>query len=312
MMRQLWQRVIRNWPAKLGALALAIFVWTFVVNNDESTTQRSLLVPITVEGIATNEVVVGLADVVEVTVSGPSTQVERLDPDGITARLDLSGIDGDFREQIDVDTPRGIRTQRVEPTSLQGLVTSVTSRAVPIQAVELGRASSDRRMVATVDPALGGSITVRARREVLETVDRVLVGVPVADLDDAPRTLDLRPFAVDPDGEPVRDTQITPERVTVTASLSELLARGTVPITLARDGLQVELERTTIAVAAPPSVLAGLATVRARVDADTSQLEPGRYTLPLALEVPAGVVAGPAPRATVTIPEPANRGSPLP
>lgn len=321
MIRRLLARALDNWPPKLGALLLAALLWWFVATNDTGTTQRTLLVPITVEGVGAERVAVGLPETVAVDVTGDSVRVDRLRPESIEAVLDLSRVEGEFQEEIAVQPPRGVTLLRVNPSEVIGSIASLTSASVPLEAVFVGGADASAGIPAGAtagDPGDNGGapdgsgstvfhavvepavVTVRGRRELVEEVERALVAVPAA-----AGVHRVRPFALDAANSPLRELQVTPDSVSVSVSGEARLGRKRVPVELAPSSdpalALAGLAPDTVTLLGPVSQLAAIERVQARVELPTRTLPPGRYTLPVRLELPDGVAATEVPSVTVEL-----------
>ncbi|HLV12566.1 MAG TPA: hypothetical protein VKY42_08975, partial [Trueperaceae bacterium] len=85
--RALLHRLSRNWVPKVASLVIAFLVWLFVTSSSAALTQRSLFLPLQVDGVEQGFVPVGLPQSVAVSVSGPSLRVDRLTPDMLRASL---------------------------------------------------------------------------------------------------------------------------------------------------------------------------------------------------------------------------------
>ena len=99
------------------------------------------------------------------------------------------------------------------------------------------------------------------------------------------------------------DVDFEPDTVTVAVTTTRALVTREVAVDLSPpDGPQVgavTLNDPAVTVAGPPDVLAGLESVPGTVDVPTGPVDPGRYTLPVRLALPEGVVAMQDPTATV-------------
>jgi YbbR domain-containing protein len=279
------RRLAQNWPSKLGALALAFVIWLFVTSSATTTTQRSLVLPLVIEGIDEDEAAVGLPEFVEVSVSGPSARIDRLRPDMLRATLDLNDIDGDFERPVVVQSPQEIRLLRVEPADVIGFVETVARRAFPVVTGVTGSLPEGRLLRVSAEPA---QVTAVGRGQVLDTVARVVALAGIAGGEAAP-------LALDGEGQPVSDVRFEPLTVRVTVTDREALITTEVRVDLATPtatGLVATTpERTTVRVAGPVAALATLERVRATVEPPTGDVAPGRYTLPVRLDLPDGVVA---------------------
>ena len=292
--------LLDNWPQKLGALALATLVWFLVSTNEQTTTQRSLLVPLAVEGVGERRVAVGLPEFVEVTVSGRSNRIDRLRPENIEAVLELTGLQGEFQQTIDVRPPQGIDLLRVNPEQVIGFLEQVSSKEVPVEVVWLQEPPPDVDLRATPEPV---SISVSARDEILERV--ALAIAPVAP---EPGAVEAPLFAADASGMPVREVTLSPAAVQIDVRERSMLVRREVGVALARpETARVEgasLTADTAVLLGPPSAVEGLESVTATVDPATIPSAPGRYTLAVRLDLPGDVSALESPSATVNVIDP--------
>ena len=301
-LRDNWRRVAKrsmldNWPQKLGALLLAGLIWLLVSTSEQTTTQRSLLVPLTVEGVGERRVAVGLPDFVEVTLSGPSNRVDRLRPENIEAVLELTGLQGEFQQTIDVRPPQGIELIRVNPEQVIGFLEQVSSKQVPVEVVWLQEPPPDVVLDAAAEP---GTIQVSARDEILERVAVALAPV-MPEAGDVETTA----FAADATGLPVREVTLSPARVAVAVVERPILVRREVAVDLTPPSAErvgaVSLTGEAATIIGPPSTIDGIETVRATVEPATIPSGAGRYTLAVQLELPTGVIALEAPSASVTV-----------
>jgi len=301
----LLERLVRHWPRKLGALALAVAVWSFVTSDTTTIAQRSLLVPIVVEGVGDEEVVVGLPQFAEVTVSGPVTRVDRLRAEGFEAVLDLTGVAGDFQARISVAPPQGIVLERVAPSEVIGIVESVVHARVPVVATVLGALGDDLRARPSVSPA---QASVRGRPAVVTLAVAVVVPLPAADAL-AATSKTAAGYAVDAQGRPLPEVTVEPASFSLGWDLERAWLERRLPLEVGPlppgpwstpEGAPAEVIVVGLA-----SVVAGLTTVSADVDLPTGPLESGRYTRPLRLRLPDGVVALAAPTVALSYTAPA-------
>ena len=283
--------LIQNAPRKLGALAVAIVVWLFVATDTATIAQRSLLVPIVVEGVSAEQVVVGLPQFAEVTVSAPTTRIDRLRPESFEAVLDLAGVSGDFQERVSVAPPQGIVLERVVPSEVIGIVESVARAEVPVVASVLGEAGGDLRVRATVTPA---QAQVRGRSAVVARAVAVVVPLPVGDTLGA-TAMSGTGFAVDATGRPLPEVAIEPQSFVLGWDLEPVILERTLPLRVAPppDGpwsapLGAPSEVTVVG---PRSSVTPLEEVVVDVELPTGDLESGRYTATLRPRLPADVLA---------------------
>ncbi len=303
-MKALLARLAHQWPRKVAAVVLAFVMWLFVSTAETGTAQRSMLVPITTLGNTPDQVVVGLPPFAEVTVSGPTNRVDRLRPESIEAVIDLTGLSGDFQAPVVVTPPQGVALERVNPNEVLGILERVTTKQVPVQVVYLGTPPADVRLRSASDPDV---VTVRGRAPRLERVAQVIVAVDPTDGVDA-----AVPYAADAAGRPVDEVTIAPASITVTTAAESVLVRREVELELELEErpprlVSATLDQESVVVAGPPTVVAALGTLRASVDVPTEGLAGGRYTRPVTISTPSGVVVVSEVTATVEFaPAPAD------
>jgi YbbR domain-containing protein len=298
-LRRWWDRLRHNGPSKLGALFVALFIWTVVATDETTTAQRSLLVPLVVEGLEADRVAVGLPEFVEITVSGVSSRVDRLRPESFDAVLDLTSVVGTFQLDVSVAPPQGIRLERVVPSEVIGELEPVTSVEVPVRVSVAGALGPDERLAADATPAVA---RVRGRAAVVAQVAAVVAPV-AAEQARTDASAAVVPFAVDATGRPVLDVAITPEQVTVAMAVEAVRVERRLPLrvasVVASGWSQVEDAPADVRVTGSASALAALEAIDATVDLPTEPPAPGRYTRPLDLALPDGVFALEAPTASL-------------
>lgn len=287
-------RLTRNWPNKLAAVLIAFVVWMLITSNSTTTTQNSMFVSLIVEGIEDNQVAVGLPTRVAVSVSGPSSRIDRLTPEMLRATLDLTEVTGAFELPITVQTPQNVTVLTVEPAQVIGFLESVVSRSSAVQVALTGALPADATVAGTATPA---TVTVTGRSQVLDSVDRIVVTAPA--IGGGAST----PVALDSAGNPVVGLTFEPASVVVAVATRAVLSTRTVALELleptATNLVSATLSEETVEVVGPRQVIDGLESVTARVEPPTGAVDPGRYTLPVRLTLPEGVVAMTTPTAVL-------------
>jgi YbbR domain-containing protein len=293
-------RLLQNGPRKLGALAVALVVWLFVASDTTVTVQRSLLVPIVVEGVTSEQVVVGLPQVAEVTVSGPTSRIDRLRPEGFEAVLDLSDVSGDFQAPVAVSSPQGIEVERVVPGEVIGIVENVVHAEVPVVPAVLGDLGPDQRSRVTVTPSVA---RVRGRSAVVNGVMAVVVPLPVgAALGGS--TAMTAGYAVDGNGLPLAGVQVEPVAFELAWGIEPVWSLRRVPLEVAPPTAAgwalADDPPLEVTVVGRPAALAALPAVTADVDLPTGEVLEGRYNRVLSLRLPDGVIAAETPTVDLT------------
>jgi len=301
-LKRLLTTTVHNWPQKLGALVLAFVMWLFVTSSSVTTTQRSLLVPLTTDGVQQSQVAVGVPQVVEVNVSGPSGRVDRLRPDGITASIDLSGLSGEFQQQVSVQTPNGIRLVSVSPNQVIGILETVENRKIDVTVALSGSPPADQVLTLSADP---GQVTLTGQQQALQKVAKVMAVVPAREGQST-----AHPYPVDDAGMPVQSVKVSPSDVTVQVKARQALVSKRVPIDFtapsAANLSDAALSQPDVLLAGPSDVMAGVSSVKGTVQPPTPPVDPGRYTLPVVLDLPQGVSALSNPTAVLRFTRPSG------
>lgn len=281
--------VFNNWPQKLGALALAGFVWYFVNLSNTDISQRTFTVPVSVEGVSPDQVPSGIPETIEVIVSGPSRGVNRLTPERLDATLDLSGVSGAFQRPILVSVPQDIDILNRIPSEAIGTVETVATKTVPVEIGLLG--GGDDILIPNYGP---NTAVVRGRSSVLERVARV-----VATVRPEVGEQEVNLYTVSETGRPVSDPMLSIEPATLTVTLSEapvlytkeLPLSVSPPETAPLELASFSLSQESLRVAGPKDMLDSLTEIAGSVEPDTSALAAGEYTLRVSPQLPDAVAA---------------------
>ena len=140
-----------NWTAKLFALIIAIFLWSYVmseVNPIRTTNYKN--VNVTIINIASLDkqglvVMSPKSPTINVTVSGKKTDMDRFTPANIVAEVDLEGYsEGETKLPINIklqNTAANVKLENFEPKEILFKIDKVISKEVKI-----GRASCRERV----------------------------------------------------------------------------------------------------------------------------------------------------------------------
>lgn len=293
----LWRRLLHKLSLKLGALLLATVFWFFVSTDDALLAQRTLRAPLHTEGLAENQTVLGLPERVAVRLSGPSSRLNALNPDGLDLVLNLRGVTGAFEREVRVFPPQGITVVQVNPNGIIGSVETRVQKEVPVKVVVLGAGAADTVLETRPDPP---TAQVEGAETQVERVTQVLAPYdPVAESADAAESVTV--YAVDAQGEPVADVSAIPAQIGVAATPRTVLSTRTLPLVLGpvtvtgTEVVSATPTRDDVTVVGPEAVLGELSAVTATLQG-TSALKPGRYTLGLTLALPDGASALDAPQ----------------
>ncbi|MFA5552105.1 MAG: hypothetical protein WDA03_10890 [Trueperaceae bacterium] len=294
LVQELAQRLVRNWPRKLVALLAAVGFWWLVSTTTTTITQRTFFsIPLEVDGVEAEDLAVGVPDFVDVAVSGPGPRIDRLRPDQLRATLDLTGASGDFDRQVVVQTPQEVRLQSVSPSNVIGFLETVAQRSVPVEVAVTGTPQEGTQIRTAATPS---QVVLTGRQQQLAAVTRAVAFT-------GPNGGEAAVIALGADDQPVTGVTVVPAVVDVSVGsrevlyVADLLIRFEPPVAAALTS--ATLSRPTVRVAGEPAVLMALDDVVGTVEPMTGEVAPGRYTLPVRLALPEGVVALEAPTAVL-------------
>lgn len=278
----LGKRAVHNWPAKVIAFVLAFVIWLLINTSDTSTAQRSFVLPLEVEGVLENVVPVGIPDVVEVSVSGPTSRIDRLRPDLVQVVLDVSDATGAFQRGIQVQLPQGVDLVSVTPSEVIGTLEGAISREFPVtisQTAPFGALYSG-----LLEP---GEVQVSGQASVIDRVAQVQVLVS------EPGEHTLTPIAFDEAGRPVSQVRFEPPTLTVEMRTAAALQQVSVPLTVSLAGSAPvaiqSVSHGTVNIIGPPDVVQELSALEGTVSAPAGAMPGGRYTAQVIIGVPEGV-----------------------
>lgn len=295
------KRILNHWPQKLAALLVAMLLWLFVNTDETTTSQITLSVPLTIEGLESNQLTTGIPEQVEITVSGPSPRIDTLRPESIDAILNLRGASDSFEQSIRVFPPQGLVLQEVRPSVIIGTIETKVNETVPVTIAPIGQPPTDTRLIAEPQTQ---NVTATGRAQQVERV-RQAVGV----VQMASDANSARLYPADDTGQLVSNVSLSPSEVEVRFREQPILHTKRVPVELTLpdlDALRVaeqSLSQDTLRIAGPAEPLGSLDTIPATVEFATSTLIPGRYTLDVRPILPSGVIALDSLRVTLRLVE---------
>jgi YbbR domain-containing protein len=282
------KRITNNWLQKLISLLLAIVAWYVVSISDTSVSQRSLQVPVTVEGLSEAQTQSGAPVTVDVVVSGRSSSVNALRPENFRASLDLSDFTGEYQQGIVVVPPQDISLVSVSPETAIGTVETINSKDVPVTVALEGQRDPNTLLTSVSSVQ---SVKATGRESVLAQVASA-TAVVTSLSGESSVTL----FASDANGQPVQDITLEPNATTITVTTTPVLHSKTVVLEVtepAIEGLKVEdfaLPQTTLQVAGTREQLATLENVAGVIELP-KDIEAGEYSLNVTPQLPNGVRA---------------------
>jgi YbbR domain-containing protein len=282
------RRITNNWLQKLISLLLAVLAWYLISLSDTSVSQRSLQVPVAVEGLSENQKQSGAPVTVAVIVSGRSTSVNALRPENFRATLNLSNVSGEYQQRIVVVPPQDISLVSVSPETAIGTVETISSKSIPVTVTLAGQ--TDANTLLRPATALQ-TVLATGRESVLAQVASATAFVNAV-AGESSVTL----FASDVAGQPVPEITLEPSATTVTVTATPILHSKTVPLTVAEPDVAplrvntFSLSQTTLLIAGTKEQLDAVERVTGVVETNET-LAAGEYSLTISPQLPEGVRA---------------------
>jgi YbbR domain-containing protein len=279
------KRITNNWLQKLISLLLAILAWYLVSISDTSVSQRSLRVPVEIEGLSEFQAQSGAPATVDVIVSGRSSSVNVLRPENFRASLNLGDAAGDYQERIVVVPPQDISLVSVSPETAIGTVETISTKDVPVVIAPISQRNPNT-IVTSVSSVQ--SVKATGRESVLAQVTSATA--VVAAEGESSVTL----FASDANGQPVPDITLGPAATTVTVTTTSVLHTKTVTLETATpdiEGFRIEefiLSQTTLQLAGARELLTTLENVTGVIELP-DDVEAGEYFINVRPQLPEGV-----------------------
>jgi YbbR domain-containing protein len=226
------QFIFRNWQLKLGALGLATILYTGIVFSG-SFEERELTIPVETANQPDNTfLLTGGVGSVTVRYRAIAASIGGIGAEDFVAEVDLGEYDMDRApeaQELPIAVraiPEEVDVSCVEPCTVNVQLDLVDVRTVPVR-VEVG--AMPQGLTAESPEVDIGDVQVRGPRSLVRLVDRAVarVRVDASGIDvDGPVAL----VAVDIEGQPVEDVELTPESVAVHVAVQAIETNKTVPV----------------------------------------------------------------------------------
>lgn len=268
--------VLRRWPYKILAIALAYAIWLTVVGEDP--TVQDFQAPLDI-AVADEDIVVGQPPTeVLVRLRGTPSRLDRLESSGrLEARVDLTeGGVGDRTVQLGEEhidgVPGGVEVVRLEPARVTVGVDRRARKEVPVEPTFVGQPAQDYMKYSA--QCVPSSVEIEGPAELLATIDHVRTDPIPLEGERRSKTVRVSPVSDDPEA---RILFRQPVAVRVQIQENPEVAEFVVPIDVIgfSGPVRVDPESWRVRIAAPPSLLGNLdGGLRAVIDA--TGLEPRR------------------------------------
>lgn len=268
-----------------SSLVLALLLWGWVTTREDPERTRNYSnVTVEVGELGGNLVVVSAPPNAQITIKGPRSVIDDVEPSQVTARLDLDDVDkaGSYTVPIVVSAPDGVWSRRSSPENVQIQVEESVAKQFSIVPEVTGDVSSSRR-VGQIVPEVS-DVTVRGPSSVVDRIAKVALPVSIGN---NTRDFDgtFTPVAQDKDGQAVTEVEISPATikarvpieaagkvVAVFANLVGTPAEGlsvldqaVIPSTVTVDGDQAALENLISVQTEPVDITGATGNISRRV-----------------------------------------------
>lgn len=130
----------KNIIAKLISVVAAIFLWFFVMNEQNPIMELNVTVPVEAVGLSDTYIVQDMPETVRITLRGPRNTIIRLDQLSLKARLDLSNvIVGKQIIPINFTPPPGLTVTTMDPINATINVDEYAVRQIPVEMKAVGK-----------------------------------------------------------------------------------------------------------------------------------------------------------------------------
>lgn len=207
----------------LISVILATLLWGWVTQIQDPLQEREFTsVPVSVTGLADSLTLITTLPNVEVTITGPRSDIQDVRLADIALTMDLSSFDepGSDRVRIAANTPSGVDVESIGPSEIQVQVEEVITEVYQL-VLEDTLPADDPRQIGTVTPTVT-QVTVAGPSSAMSRIARVVLPITVTQQTtsfDAAFT----PRAIDAGGQTVADVRILPEQIQTSV---ELRTRG--------------------------------------------------------------------------------------
>lgn len=215
-MQELTDMLRRNLAMKLLALFSAIFLWLYVMNEQNPPVEVNYTVPVEVRNLGVELVAHQLPDTVRIRVRGPRNTVAGLNPAEMKAVLDLRGLgEGKQAPRFQVAVPAGVELLDIQPNPAALSLEMVVSRQLPVEVrltgVPEAQAASFKAESAVKQVQLDGL------RSAVGAVAKVVVNLDVAGKE-GPFAAEAPLLALNNEGKVVEGVSLTPDVTRVAVS----------------------------------------------------------------------------------------------
>lgn len=252
----------------LASIALALVLWSWVtIQQDPETTRSFAAVPVSSATLADGLEFIPPVTEVNVTVTGPESDVRAIVPEQVSAQYDLSGITepGTYTVPIIPSKPQGVWTSTAKPDRVALQIERVASMDFAVQ-VAVTQPPSGLLRIVDVQPEID-QVRTTGPESLVGKIAQVILPV---DAEGQVRTFAgaFAPVAVDANGDSIAGVTLDPAAIFATVTLSErgksvaVLPQVVGQPTAGFEVLNRTVNPATVIIDGPDEVLAGIVAVR--------------------------------------------------
>ena len=293
MMTRLRALFQRNLPAKIIALAVAVVLWLFVMNEQNPQIEGSFTVAVDLRNVPEGYKVTQTEKSVKLKVRGARSFFVSAEPEGFKAYADLDGLDsGEHEVKVKAVLPQGFELVDAQPETVSVTLDKIVRRSVRVDLIVTGSASAGYT-VGKISQSANTTVIEGPESRVAE-VDRVIGYVGLSgNRDDFTLQVPLTP--INSDGKAVDDVDLLARTVEVSVQLARGLTRKIVSVRPVLDDAlpegftlgEVQVEPTKIEIAGDAALISKVASIDTEKIVISDMKESGKKIVHLA--IPNGV-----------------------
>ena len=217
-----------NLWAKILALAAAVILWSYVMNDQNPSTDGTFSVQLTTLNAPEGYKISYDNEKVKIKVRGPRSLFINLGENDFKAYVDLDGLDSGTHElKVKTSLPQGMDLVETDPGTVKVTLDRIVQRQMQAEFIISGAPGPDAA-VAHVTPDTQ-YVTLEGPESAIDTVERVIGYVGLAgNTNDFQLQVPLT--AINADGREVADVRVVPNSAYVTVQMARGLTKKVVPI----------------------------------------------------------------------------------
>ena len=297
--------LIRNLPLKIAALALAVFLWFWVLLKEQNLiSEQAVKATIVSEGVRAGLALSGQLPEAQVRLRGLRQDVNEA-AGGVEVYVSCAGLGaGRHQRAVEVRVPADVSVVAVRPAEVTVVLEEVISEARQVEVRLVGEPPAGYKFVGV--EASPKAVEVSGAQSSVERATHAVVTMDLGRaMPEAPLSLPVQ--VGNSSGEAVQGVAVTPARVNVLATLELVVSSRTVPVVVQTGGyLPEELRLVSVQVEPAMVTIVGPANRVNEVEQiETQELAltgiTSSFSRTLSLAVPQGVNLYSEPSVQVTV-----------